>query len=126
MRLVRSCGSLRAAVLAATFLFVLSELTARADKSMPAPLGEEAYLTPPKPIADAIAGLRNENVSLTNISPDGKKFLVPKNDGPPPLARLARPYVHLGEMALDPVAGGARDLWRRSAARLDLLYTLDH
>jgi dipeptidyl aminopeptidase/acylaminoacyl peptidase len=125
MRRVRFCGSLRAAVLAATFLCVLLEMPARADKGPPGPLGVETYLTPPKPIADAIAGLRNDNVSLTNISPDGKKFLIPKNDGPPPLARLARPHVHLGEMAFDPVAGRSHDLWVRSVAGFDLFYLVD-
>ena len=50
------------------------------------PLATEAYLTPPKEILDAVLALRNDNQTLTNISPDGKKFLLRKTDGLPPLA----------------------------------------
>ena len=53
-------------------------------------LGKEAYLTPPKEIMDAVLAARNENVTLTNLSPDGKKFLITKNDGMPSLQRMAR------------------------------------
>src|SRR5437016_14631786 len=57
----------------------------------PVPLGKEAYLTPPKEIVDAVLAARNENHALTNISPDGRKFVVPKTDGLPPLQRMACP-----------------------------------
>jgi dipeptidyl aminopeptidase/acylaminoacyl peptidase len=85
-------------------------------------LGKEAYLTPPKEIADAVLASRSENHTLTNISPDGKKFLITKTDGLPPLQRMACPCVHLAEMAFDPVACRSRDLWIRSADGFDLFY----
>jgi len=89
------------------------------------PLAKEAYLTPPKEIADAVLAGRNENVVLNNLSPDGKKFLVTKTDGLPPLSRLACPCAHLAEMAFDPVAARARDLWVRSADGFELFFPAD-
>ena len=59
---------------------------------------------------------------LTNISPDGKKFVVAKSDGLPPISRLGCPCVHLAEMMFDPIARRARDLWVRSADGFDLFY----
>ena len=62
-----------------------------AAAAIQAALAKEAYLTPPKVIEDAVLATRNENVSLTNLSPDGRKFLVAKRDTLPPLERLGRP-----------------------------------
>jgi dipeptidyl aminopeptidase/acylaminoacyl peptidase len=119
---VQPLRRLSATVLVAAILVVVAGPPALAQ---PVTLGTEAYLTPPKEIMDAVLATRNENVTLTNLSPDGKKFLITKNDGMPPLERMARPCVYLGEMAFDPVAGRARDLWVRSAAGFDLYYYAD-
>src|SRR5262245_49933037 len=51
---------------------------APAEAGQLAVLGKEAYLMPPKEIADAVLAARNEIVTLTNISPDGRKFLIAK------------------------------------------------
>jgi dipeptidyl aminopeptidase/acylaminoacyl peptidase len=88
-------------------------------------LGKEAYLLPPKEIADAILATQSENISLTNLSPDGKKFLISKSDGMPTLQRMARPCVYLGEMAFDHAACRARQLWVRSQVGYDLFYHAD-
>jgi len=104
---------------AVTLLVILIGTPAHAQQVT---LGQEAYLTPPKEIADAVFAARGETVALTNLSPDGKKFLITKTDGLPPLARMAGPCVHLAEMAFDPVACRARDLWVRSADGFDLFY----
>lgn len=85
-------------------------------------LTQEAYLTPPEPIAEAIRSLEREQILLTNISPDGSKFLISKNDGMPPLARLAKSTVYLGEMAFDPTAYRSRQLWVRSLAGYDIFF----
>jgi len=89
-------------------------------------LSKEAYLTPPQVVMDAVLATRNENVALTNLSPDGRKFLVAKNDGLPPLERLGHTYVHLSEMIFDPVAFRARDLWVRSASGFELFFYADN
>jgi dipeptidyl aminopeptidase/acylaminoacyl peptidase len=108
--------------LAAVLVVALLGTVARAE---PVPLGKEAYLTPPKEIADAVLAPREQNVSLTNLSPDGKKFVITRSDGLPPLERLARSCVYLAEMAFDPVACRSRDLWVRSAVGFDLFFHAD-
>ncbi len=90
-----------------------------------ATLSKEAYLTPPKEIADAIRALDHDNFTLTNLSPDGKKFLIPKSDGMPALQRMARPCVYLGEMAFDHGACRSRNLWVQSRAGFDLFFHAD-
>src|ERR1700736_4305493 len=106
----------RTAVLAA-LLWLLGGLSLRAQQVT---LNKEAYLTPPKDIADAVLALRQVNVSLTDLSPDGKKFLITRSDGMPTLERLACPCVYLAEMAFDPTANRSRDLWIRSSIGFDL------
>jgi dipeptidyl aminopeptidase/acylaminoacyl peptidase len=91
----------------------------------PVTLTKESYLSPPKEIADAILATENDNHTLTNISPDGTKFLISRNDGMPTLARLAKPCVYLGEMAFDPAAHRSRQLWVRSVAGFDIFYHAD-
>jgi dipeptidyl aminopeptidase/acylaminoacyl peptidase len=123
---------MRSAVFAVLVFSLLTPPTPAEDipapkaKTPQSPLGTEAYLMPPKEIADAVLGAgRGENVTLKDISPDGKKFVITKTDGMPPIERLACPCVHLAEMAFDPVAGRARDLWVRSAEGFDLFYYAD-
>jgi dipeptidyl aminopeptidase/acylaminoacyl peptidase len=124
MHWVRQFGSGRAAVvLLVAFLGALVGTPVRAQQAV---LAKEAYLTPPKEIADAVLAPREQVVSLTNLSPDGKKFLITKSDGPPTLERMARPCTYLGELAFDPVACRSRDLWVRSAAGFDLYYYAEH
>src|SRR5262245_11002805 len=125
----------RATFLIIAFVGVLLATPVPAEQPLPPPrvvpmelkacLTVEAYLTPPKEIADAVLAARSENISLTNLSPDGKKFLVTRTDGLPPLTRLACPCAHLAEMAFDPVAGRARDLWVRSADGFELFSYAD-
>jgi dipeptidyl aminopeptidase/acylaminoacyl peptidase len=83
-------------------------------------LAKEAYLKPSKEITDAVLAARHENVTLGNLSPDGKRFLIVKSDGMPTLERMARPCVYLAEMAFDHVGHRARDLWIHSNAGLEI------
>jgi dipeptidyl aminopeptidase/acylaminoacyl peptidase len=106
-------------------VFLLLVLTGKPARGQQVILSKEAYLTPPKEIADAVLAARHENVTLSNISPDGKKFVVTKSDGLPPLQRMARPHVYLGESAFDHVAGRSRDLWVRSNAGFDIFVYAD-
>ncbi|MGF1581921.1 MAG: S9 family peptidase [Gemmataceae bacterium] len=106
----------------ATFLFVFL-LFGPAGSSLqadPTNLAKESYIKPPKVIVDALAAPWHKNVNLTNISPDGKKFLVPKTGGMPSLAMMAKPYVNLGESMLDHVACCSRSLWLSSGEGYDI------
>jgi dipeptidyl aminopeptidase/acylaminoacyl peptidase len=94
-------------------------------RGQPVVLTKEAYLTPPKEILDAVLATENDNFTLTNISPDGTKFLITKNDGMPTLTRMARPCVYLGEMAFDHTAHRSRQLWVRSNTGFDIFYHAD-
>ncbi len=100
MNTVRCSGRRFPMVVAGFALVVVATLRSTAQD---VPLEKEAYLNPPKEIAEVVRAAR-ENVTLSNLSPDGRKFLVVKSDGLPTLERMARPCVHLGELAFDPVA----------------------
>ena len=89
-------------------------------------LSKEQYLTAPKEIADVLATAgRNDIVALTNISPDGKRFLITKNDGMPSVHRLGSPHVILGEVAFDHLANRADDMYVRSNSGYELFYWAD-
>src|ERR1017187_2173011 len=112
----------QATVLLAVF-WLLVGTSVHAQKGI---LGKEAYLKPPPEIEEAILASRSDNVTLTNLSPDGKKFLVAKSDGLPSLELLGHSYVHLAENIFDPVAGRSRTLWVRSNVGYDLYYYADN
>ncbi len=73
-------------------------------------LGQEAYATPPVPIADFLLSDRFNNLNLRNLGPDGVHFLVTESGGMTPLELMARPYVNLGETPIDHVANRSRNL----------------
>src|SRR5437870_9517117 len=111
--------AVQGAFIALVGLFAIS--TANAQQLM---LSKESYLPAPKEIADVLA-TRGDLVTLTNLSPDGKKFLVAKNDGMPSIQRLGCPHVILGEVAFDHLANRAHELWVRSNSGFDLFFVAD-
>ena len=70
-------------------------------------LTKEAYLTPPKAIAEAVLAPRHENVRLSNLDPSGRWFLNVLSDGLPRLEDFARPHYNLGGLQIDPAASRA-------------------
>lgn len=113
------------AIVYLTSVLIICLFAERTSHAQQVALGKEAYLTPPKEIAEAVLASRSENIALTNLSPDGKKFLITRNESLPTLQRMACPCVHLAEMALDHVACRSRDLWIRSADGFDLFFYVD-
>lgn len=77
-------------------------------------LRAEAYLQPPQPILDQVTAPWNENLSLTNVSPNGRIALEAIDDGMVSLERMAAPYVILGERSIDHIALRSRSLSTRS------------
>lgn len=83
-------------------------------------LGDEKYQMPPKVIADVVLAEWHKNIALSNLSPNGKTFLITRNDGMPTVDRQGRPCIYLGELAFDPVAHRAHSLYVRSSPGFDL------
>jgi dipeptidyl aminopeptidase/acylaminoacyl peptidase len=86
----------------------------------PAVIDKDSYALPPKAILDAVTAIATPGVSLTNLSPNGKTFLLPKSEGMPSVDRVAKPHIHLAGIALDPGAKRAHDLYVRSVSGFDL------
>ena len=74
------------------------------------PIADEKFQTPCKEIADIVLAEWHKNIALNNLSPDGKRFLITRNDGLPTVDRQGRPCLYLGELAFDPVAHRAHSL----------------
>jgi dipeptidyl aminopeptidase/acylaminoacyl peptidase len=85
------------------------------------PLHQEGYLTPPPEIAELVEAPRHENVLLTNLGPDARFFLNSESEGMPALAGLAKHYVRLAGLPLDPEANRSRNLTARGSAGFDLI-----
>jgi dipeptidyl aminopeptidase/acylaminoacyl peptidase len=83
-------------------------------------LEAEGYVTPPREIADAALAPWYRNVTLSNPNADGSWFLNQMDDGPPPIATLAKPYDKLGGLFVDFTANRNRNLTIRNAAGIRL------
>lgn len=85
------------------------------------PLTQEAFLSPPTPIAEAVRAPRHENVQLRNLDPSGRRFLKTLRDGLPSLADFARPHYNLGGLQIDPAASRARSMTTRPATGFEII-----
>ncbi len=83
-------------VLAGTTLLAQDLLTAK------------GYQEPPQGIKDLVLAPRHENVTLSNLSPEGSVFLNALGDGLTPMDRLGKPYQNLGGLELDTMANRQR------------------
>jgi dipeptidyl aminopeptidase/acylaminoacyl peptidase len=81
----------------------------------------ESYLEPPAEIAALVASDRHENLLLSNLSPDARRFLNSESEGMPALAQLARPYLRLAGIAVDPAANRTRGFTTGATTGLELL-----
>jgi dipeptidyl aminopeptidase/acylaminoacyl peptidase len=88
--------------------------------SLSAILSAEAYLTPPQAVADFLNAPRHKNHTLSNLSPDGKLFLIVESAGMTPLSDLGRPWHNLAGVQVDPAANRARSLTTSQAVGLTL------
>ncbi|MFC1731973.1 prolyl oligopeptidase family serine peptidase [candidate division KSB1 bacterium] len=84
-------------------------------------LAEEAYLKPPKEIADIVIAPRHLNVTLSNLSPDKKHFLNTVGAGLPGIELYARPFVNLGESEFDHMANRSRNLTLRKNVAIEII-----
>ncbi|MCO5298088.1 MAG: prolyl oligopeptidase family serine peptidase [Fimbriimonadaceae bacterium] len=84
------------------------------------PLKAESYILPPPEIARLVDAPRDENTLLTNLSPDGTRFLIAHSGGMPTIADMARPYVNLGGEMIDVAANRDRTLSARGTDSYEL------
>lgn len=73
-------------------------------------LTKEAFLLPPENIAEVVTAPWHLNVTLSNLSPDGRWFLNAKGEGLPKLANMAKPHYNLGGVQIDPRANRTRSM----------------
>jgi dipeptidyl aminopeptidase/acylaminoacyl peptidase len=76
-------------------------------------LSEERYIKPSAEIADLVTAPQHKNVTLNNLSPDGRHFLIMNGAGIPSLEVYAKPFVNLGEMEFDHAANRSRQFTLR-------------
>ncbi|MBX3119970.1 MAG: S9 family peptidase [Fimbriimonadaceae bacterium] len=83
-------------------------------------IDKEAYIAPPKPVADLLNAPRHLNVNLTNLSPDGSRFLIANSGGMSDLQSVGKVYFTLGGLQVDANANRARSMTTRGAVGYDL------
>lgn len=85
-----------------------------------AALTAEEYTHPPNLIESLVLAPRHLNTSLSDLSPDGKLFLVARSGGMPRLADVGRPYYNLGGEMVDWQANRDRSMTTRGFVALEL------
>lgn len=85
----------------------------------------ESYLTAPDNIASEVLAPRHENVTLSNLSPDGEVFLNTVEFGLPRLADFARPHYNIAGLQIDPRANRDRALSSETTTGLELIGARD-
>ena len=79
-----------------------------------------AYIRPAPNIEKLVMAPRHLNVTLTNLSPDGKHFLISKTPGLSKIADMAKPYYNLGGLQIDRKATRSRTMTYRGTQSLTI------
>jgi dipeptidyl aminopeptidase/acylaminoacyl peptidase len=88
-------------------------------------LRQESYQQPPKELADAVLAPRQQNVTLSGLSPDKKWFLEETPDGPVEMKTFSKPFHELGGLFVDFKANRARSLTVRNNVSVQLISSAD-
>src|SRR5690349_1607233 len=81
-------------------------------------LATESYVRPPAEIERLVTAPRQNNVSLTNQSPDRKWFLKLQSEGLPSVQTFGKSHIYLGGLQVDTRANRARTLTTRGSTGL--------
>ncbi|MBM3420088.1 MAG: hypothetical protein FJY11_03025, partial [Bacteroidetes bacterium] len=102
---------------------LLMSLVALIATSSPAQevISKKGYQDPPEAIKKMVLAPRHENISLSNLSPDGLWFLNTKGDGMVIVDRLGTPYMNLGGVQVDTIAGRSRSLTTGGSVGMELI-----
>ncbi len=84
-------------------------------------LTKETYVTPPAGIAKLVTAPRQNQSTLSDLSPDRKYFLKTISDGLPSVQTFGKPHYYFAGLQVDYQANRARVLTNRSAASLALV-----
>jgi dipeptidyl aminopeptidase/acylaminoacyl peptidase len=84
-------------------------------------LAKEVYVRPPASIEKIVTAPWQQNVTLTNQSPDRKHFLKLQSEGMPSVQQFGKPHYYLAGLQVDYKANRARSLTTRGAAGLEII-----
>ncbi|HEX6965516.1 MAG TPA: prolyl oligopeptidase family serine peptidase [Gemmatimonadaceae bacterium] len=84
-------------------------------------LAAETYVRPPAEIERLVTAPRQNDISLTNLSPDRTHFLVLKSAGMPSVQTFGRPHDYFAGLQVDTRGNRARTLTDRAAAGLEII-----
>jgi dipeptidyl aminopeptidase/acylaminoacyl peptidase len=84
-------------------------------------LAKETYTKPPASIERLVSAPRQNNVSLSNQSPDRKYFLKLQSDGLPSVQAFGKPHLYFAGLQVDAKANRARALTTRGSTGLSII-----
>ena len=84
-------------------------------------LAAETYVKPPSSIARLVTAPRQNNVSLSNQSPNRKYFLKLQSEGLPSAQTFGKPHYYFGGLQVDFKANRARVLTTRGSSGLSII-----
>ena len=84
-------------------------------------LAKETYIRPPEAIEKVVTAPWQQNVTLSNQSPDHKHFLKLQSEGMPSVQQFGKPHYYLAGLQVDYKANRARTLTTRGAAGIDVV-----
>ena len=84
-------------------------------------LAKETYIRPPAAIEKIVTAPWQQNVSLSNQSPDHRHFLKLESEGMPSVQQFGKPHYYLAGLQVDYKANRARTLTTRGAAGLEVI-----
>lgn len=81
------------------------------------------YLTPPESVSEEILAPRHENVTLSNLSPNGSFFINTTENGLPKLSALAKPWHNIAGLQVDHQANRSR--WMTASVTITGIEKID-
>jgi dipeptidyl aminopeptidase/acylaminoacyl peptidase len=84
-------------------------------------LAKETFIRPPAAIEKIVDAPWQQNITLSNQSPDHKHFLKLESEGMPSVQQFGKPHYYLAGLQVDYRANRARVLTTRGAAGLDII-----
>ena len=84
-------------------------------------LAAETYVKPPDAIARLVTAPRQNNVTLSNQSPNRKYFLKLQSEGLPSVQTFGKPHYYFAGLQVDYKANRARALTTRGSAGLAII-----